>query len=70
MGVDESQQSQSQDALGVKGDELEDGTVEHLNQLTPEEKVIEKKLQRKIDLLVLPAVIAVYSFRRPFILAS
>jgi hypothetical protein len=34
--------------------------VAYLGQLTPEEKVIEKKLRRRIDLLIMPLVILVY----------
>lgn len=34
--------------------------VEQLRQLTPEELVLEKKLRRKIDALIMPLVILVY----------
>jgi hypothetical protein len=33
--------------------------VAYLGQLTPEEKVIERKLRRRIDLLIMPLVILV-----------
>lgn len=32
----------------------------HLGELTPEEKVLEKKLRRKIDMLIMPCVVLVY----------
>ena len=32
----------------------------HFGELSPEEKVIEKKLLRKIDSLIMPAVVLVY----------
>lgn len=41
--------------LGVSHSE-----VMHFGQLTEEELVIEKKLQRKIDMLIMPLVILVY----------
>ncbi|KUI63523.1 hypothetical protein VM1G_10273 [Cytospora mali] len=34
--------------------------AEHLRQLTAEERIIEKKLRRKIDLLVMPIVVMIY----------
>lgn len=37
-----------------------DRDLSHLTELTPEEKIIEKKLRRKIDLLVMPLVLVVY----------
>lgn len=35
-------------------------TAEHLRKLTPEERVIEDKLRRKIDLRIMPLCILVY----------
>lgn len=35
-------------------------TAEHLRKLTPEELVIEKKLRKKIDLLIMPLCVLVY----------
>lgn len=32
----------------------------HLGELTPEELVTEKKLRRKIDMLIMPVVVLVY----------
>lgn len=37
-----------------------DQDLSHLTSLTEEEKVIEKKLRKKIDLLVMPLVLIVY----------
>lgn len=34
--------------------------VSHLTALTPEEKVLERKLVRKIDILIMPLIILVY----------
>lgn len=34
--------------------------VSHMTALTPEEKVLEKKLVRKIDILIMPLIILVY----------
>lgn len=34
--------------------------AEHLRVLTPEEKIIEKKLRKKIDSLIMPLVVLVY----------
>jgi hypothetical protein len=47
------------DAMGEKAD-LSHEEIIHLAQLSPEEKVIEKKLRRKIDMLIMPLVILVY----------
>lgn len=34
--------------------------AEHLRKLTPEELVVEKKLRRKVDLLVMPLCVLIY----------
>lgn len=34
--------------------------LDHLRQLTPAERVVEKKLKKKIDLLIMPIVVLVY----------
>jgi hypothetical protein len=47
------------DTMGEKADLSHDEII-HLAQLSPEEKVIEKKLRRKIDMLIMPLVILVY----------
>ncbi|KAK2736267.1 hypothetical protein FQN55_001727 [Onygenales sp. PD_40] len=44
---------------GVKTGDVPE-RLDHLTQLTPEEKVLEKKLRRKIDSLIMPMVIVVY----------
>jgi hypothetical protein len=40
--------------------EISHSEVMHFGQLTEEELVIEKKLRRKIDMLIMPLVILVY----------
>jgi hypothetical protein len=45
--------------LGAKVD-LSHEEVIHLAELTEEEKVVEKKLRRRIDALIMPLVILVY----------
>lgn len=45
------------DIIGKGGDHEE---LSHLTQLTEEEKVLEKKLKRKVDSLIMPLVILVY----------
>lgn len=35
-------------------------TAEHLRKLTPEDRVIEKRLRRKIDILIMPLVVLIY----------
>jgi hypothetical protein len=47
------------DTMGEKANLSHDEII-HLAQLSPEEKVIEKKLRRKIDMLIMPLVILVY----------
>lgn len=47
------------DAMGEKG-EMTHEEIIHLTELTPEEKIIEKKLRRLIDSIILPFVITVY----------
>lgn len=47
------------DAMGEKA-EMSHAEIVHLTELTPEEKVIEKKLRRLIDSIILPFVITVY----------
>ena len=41
-------------------DDTSSQEVAHLIKLTPEERILEKKLRRKIDLLIMPLVILVY----------
>ncbi|KAJ5115797.1 permease of the major facilitator superfamily [Penicillium angulare] len=45
--------------MGEKAEMTHEETV-HLAELSPEEKVIEKKLRRRIDFLIMPLVILVY----------
>jgi hypothetical protein len=45
--------------LGAKVD-LSHEEVVHMAELTEEEKVVEKKLRRRIDTLIMPLVILVY----------
>lgn len=47
------------EAMGEKANLSHDEIV-HLAQLSPEERVIENKLRRKIDMLIMPLVILVY----------
>lgn len=47
------------DAMGEKV-EMTHEEIVHLTELTPEEKIIEKKLRRRIDSIILPFVITVY----------
>ncbi|PYH64370.1 putative MFS transporter [Aspergillus vadensis CBS 113365] len=47
------------DAMGEKA-EISHEEVAHLAQLTPEEKVLERQLRRRIDTLIMPLVILVY----------
>jgi hypothetical protein len=50
---------QEQDVLGHKANVSHDEGM-HFGELTEDELVIEKKLRRKIDLLIMPLVILVY----------
>lgn len=47
------------EAMGEKA-ELSHEEVVHVAELTPEEKVIERKLRLRIDTLVMPLVVLVY----------
>lgn len=47
------------EVMGEKAEMSHEETV-HLAELTPEEKLLEKKLRRRIDLLIMPLVILVY----------
>ena len=47
------------DAMGEKA-EISHEEVVHLAQLTPEEKILERQLRRRIDTLIMPLVILVY----------
>jgi hypothetical protein len=47
------------EVMGEKA-EMSHEELMHLSDLTPEEKVLEKKLRRRIDLLIMPLVILVY----------
>lgn len=47
------------EAMGDKADMTHEEVVQ-MAQLTPEEQVIEKKLRRKIDMLIMPLVVLVY----------
>ncbi|KAJ5623155.1 hypothetical protein N7490_011760 [Penicillium lividum] len=47
------------EVMGEKA-EMSHEEMVHLAELTPEEKVLEKKLRRRIDLLIMPLVILVY----------
>ncbi|PGH14796.1 hypothetical protein AJ79_02812 [Helicocarpus griseus UAMH5409] len=59
-GIDDS--VRHDDAIKASDDIPQDpeGAVDHLTKLTPEELVLEKKLRRKIDMLIMPIVIIVY----------
>lgn len=57
--ADEEKVLHDTDAMGEKA-EIAHEEVVRLAELTPEEKVIEKKLRRRIDSLILPFVITVY----------
>lgn len=59
LQLDQEQRLTDRDVIGEKAEVLHEEVV-HLAQLSPEEKVIEKKLVRKIDSLVMPLVILVY----------
>jgi len=48
-----------QDVVGEKINFAHEEVIQH-TQLTPEELMIEKKLRRRIDCLVMPLVILVY----------
>ena len=45
--------------MGEKVEMAHEETV-HLMELSPEEKVLERKLRRRIDILIMPLVILVY----------
>lgn len=47
------------EVMGEKAEMSHEETL-HLAELTPHEKVLEKKLRRRIDLLIMPLVILVY----------
>ncbi|KAF7591605.1 hypothetical protein BBP40_001304 [Aspergillus hancockii] len=47
------------EAMGEKADMTHEEVV-HIAELTPEEKIVEKKLRRRIDSLIMPLVILVY----------
>ena len=55
--MDEKVVSQNDDLNKVDISQVD---VEHLRQLSPEELVLEKKLRRKIDMIIMPLVILVY----------
>ena len=55
----DSKQIHDHDVLGEKADVSHEEQM-HWGQLTEDELVIEKKLRRKIDLLIMPLVILVY----------
>lgn len=57
--ADEEGVFRDHDAMGEKI-EMSHEEVVHLTELTPEEKIIERKLRIKIDSLILPLVITVY----------
>lgn len=48
---------------GDKGETVHEDVVKdvsHMTALTPEEKVLEKQLVRKIDMLIMPLIILIY----------
>ena len=47
------------EAMGMKADMTHEEIV-HLTELSPEEKILEKKLLRRIDILIMPLVVLVY----------
>lgn len=47
------------DAMAEKA-EMSHEEIAHLAELTPEEKILEKRLRTRIDSLILPFVITVY----------
>lgn len=44
----------------IADEKVDAETAEHLRKLTPEELVIEKKLRRKVDVLIMPLCVLVY----------
>lgn len=48
------------EAMGEKAQMTHEEVITHLGQLTEEEKVVEKKLRRRIDTLIMPLVALVY----------
>lgn len=48
------------ETMGEKAHMTHEEVITHLAQLTEEEKVVEKKLRRRIDSLILPLVALVY----------
>lgn len=44
----------------IADEKLDKETAAHLRKLTPEELAIEKKLRKKIDLLIMPLCVLVY----------
>lgn len=48
------------EAIGEKAQIAHDEILHHLSALSEEEKVVEKKLRRRIDFLIMPLVILVY----------
>jgi hypothetical protein len=57
--MDHGEQHSDTDVVEGKA-EISHVEVVHMVELTPEEKVIEKKLVRKIDGLIMPLIILVY----------
>lgn len=64
FGVAEGPKSEAlavsdRDVLGDKGDISHEEAM-HFGQLTEEERAIEKKLVRKIDIMIMPLMVLVY----------
>jgi hypothetical protein len=57
--MDDDGKITDREAMGEKADMTHEEVV-HIAELTPEEKIIEKKLRRRIDSLIMPLVILVY----------
>lgn len=52
---------QDHDILAVKDDhDPNNGVVEDLTKMSEEEVALEKKLLRKIDLLIMPLIVVIY----------
>lgn len=63
MSKDHESAIQHDDGGLKKGETVHEDVVKdvsHMTELTPEEKVLEKKLVRKIDILIMPLIILVY----------
>lgn len=60
MAGDKEAVINDREAMGEKAEMSHEEVVQHLAQLTDEEKAVERKLRRRIDFLIMPLVILVY----------